>query len=159
MQALGGTEDAEIVVETRVEGDGVEVDIIDNGPGIAQDVMPQVFDPFFTTKPTGEGSGLGLGIARQIVDKHGGRVQCESRPGRTLFLRLVARFTGQSAAAISAGIGGWRRYRAAGRGCGVMLRETILCVDDEVGVLNALEQQLSSRFGHELRDCLRAVRK
>jgi signal transduction histidine kinase len=86
VQALGGQ--GEIVIETRVE-DGrrdVAVVIEDNGPGIPPDVMPRIFDPFFTTKQKGEGSGLGLGIVRQIVDKHGGQIDVSSRPGCTRFV-------------------------------------------------------------------------
>jgi signal transduction histidine kinase len=59
--------------------------VIDDGPGVPPDVLPRIFEPFFTTKPKGEGTGLGLGIARQIVAKHGGALTCESRPGRTCF--------------------------------------------------------------------------
>ena len=47
--------------------------------------VPKIFEPFVTTKPKGEGTGLGLGIARKIVEKHGGEMRCESRPGRTVF--------------------------------------------------------------------------
>ncbi len=61
------------------------VRIIDDGPGISPEVLPQIFEPFFTTKPKGEGTGLGLGIARQIIAKHSGDLRCQSRPGRTCF--------------------------------------------------------------------------
>ena len=67
------------------EIDGAIVRIIDDGPGIAPDIMPRIFEPFFTTKPKGEGTGLGLGIVSQIVSKHGGEVGCASEPGRTVF--------------------------------------------------------------------------
>jgi signal transduction histidine kinase len=83
VQALGGQ--GEIVIETRVEGGFVAVSVEDNGPGIPANVMPKIFDPFFTTKAKGEGTGLGLGIVRQIVDKHGGLIDVESHPGRTRF--------------------------------------------------------------------------
>ena len=73
------------------QGDGqgglneVAVHIIDNGPGIPEAVLPRIFEPFFTTKPKGEGTGLGLGIVKKIVDKHGGRIEVDSVPGRTCF--------------------------------------------------------------------------
>jgi signal transduction histidine kinase len=83
VQALGGK--GEIVIETRVDGTHVAVTVQDNGPGIEPDVMPRIFEPFFTTKPKGEGTGLGLGIVKQIVDKHGGRIDVTSKPGCTRF--------------------------------------------------------------------------
>ncbi len=72
-------------IETAVEDTWVVVRVIDNGPGVPAEALPQIFEPFFTTKPKGEGTGLGLGIARQIVDKHDGEIRCVSRPGRTVF--------------------------------------------------------------------------
>jgi signal transduction histidine kinase len=83
VQALGGR--GAIDIETAVADSGVVVRIIDDGPGIPGDIMPHIFEPFFTTKPKGEGTGLGLGIVKQIVDKHGGTVTCQSAPGRTCF--------------------------------------------------------------------------
>ena len=86
-QALAGK--GAITIETTVEdvrdGSWAVVRVIDDGPGVPADVLPQIFEPFFTTKPKGEGTGLGLGIARQIVDKHGGDMRCTSQPGRTVF--------------------------------------------------------------------------
>jgi signal transduction histidine kinase len=83
VQALGGRGD--IIIETRLDGPYVAITIEDNGPGIPPDVMPRIFDPFFTTKPKGEGTGLGLGIVKQIVDKHGGKIDVSSKPGCTRF--------------------------------------------------------------------------
>jgi two-component system, NtrC family, sensor kinase len=83
VQALEGK--GEITIETREEGEGVAILVIDSGPGIAEDVLPHIFEPFYTTKAKGEGTGLGLGIVRQIIAKHRGQVMCESRPGRTCF--------------------------------------------------------------------------
>jgi signal transduction histidine kinase len=83
VQAMGG--DGRIKIRTRVVDDGVSVSFTDNGPGIPDDVFPSIFEPFFTTKPRGEGTGLGLGIAKKIVDKHQGTLVCDSEPGRTRF--------------------------------------------------------------------------
>jgi signal transduction histidine kinase len=83
VQALGGQ--GEIVIETGVEDGCVAVAVEDNGPGIPPELKERIFEPFFTTKAKGEGTGLGLGIVRQIVDKHGGQIDVESRPGRTRF--------------------------------------------------------------------------
>jgi len=74
-----------IAIETTAADGWVSVRVIDDGPGVPADVMPRIFEPFFTTKPKGEGSGLGLGISRRIVAKHGGELRCESVPGRTCF--------------------------------------------------------------------------
>jgi signal transduction histidine kinase len=83
LQAMQGK--GTLSIETTAEEDHVVVRVVDDGPGVPADVLPRIFEPFFTTKPKGEGTGLGLGIARKIVDKHGGEMRCESRPGRTAF--------------------------------------------------------------------------
>jgi signal transduction histidine kinase len=72
----------------------IRVEICDDGPGIPEDVIERIFTPFFTTKPFGEGTGLGLDLAwRIVVEKHGGNISVQSRPGDTRFavcLPLVA---------------------------------------------------------------------
>ncbi|MCB1202260.1 MAG: histidine kinase [Leptospiraceae bacterium] len=61
------------------------VAIEDSGPGISEKIQSRVFDPFFTTKKPGEGTGLGLGIVRNIVSGHGGFITLYSKPGCTRF--------------------------------------------------------------------------
>jgi signal transduction histidine kinase len=61
------------------------VKFIDNGPGIPEHLRKRVFDQFFTTKPIGQGTGLGLDIARRIVRSHDGAIEFETRAGRTEF--------------------------------------------------------------------------
>jgi signal transduction histidine kinase len=58
----------------------VAVDIRDNGPGISAEHEKKLFEPFFTTKPVGEGSGLGLAVARSIVVLHRGSISISNRP-------------------------------------------------------------------------------
>ncbi|MEO8699526.1 MAG: ATP-binding protein [Kofleriaceae bacterium] len=82
-QAMGGS--GTITIETAKLDTVVAVRIIDDGPGVPEEALPRIFEAFFTTKPKGEGTGLGLGIARKIVEKHGGEMLCESEPGRTVF--------------------------------------------------------------------------
>lgn len=78
-------------IETSREGDEIVVSFTDSGPGIPELVKPKIFTPFFTTKRPGEGTGLGLDLCRRIVERHGGRIGFESRPGRTTFwVRLPA---------------------------------------------------------------------
>lgn len=77
-----------VMVRTGVRADGdVEVAVSDNGPGIAAASLPKLFDSFFTTKP--RGMGLGLSIARSIVDAHGGRIWVESEPGTGATFRFT----------------------------------------------------------------------
>jgi signal transduction histidine kinase len=74
-----------VEVTARRQGDRVVVSVIDNGPGVPPELRSRIFDPFFTTKPVGEGTGLGLDIARRLVARHDGAIDLESRPGRTEF--------------------------------------------------------------------------
>lgn len=67
----------------------LSVSITDSGPGIPDEIKERIFQPFFTTKPVGEGSGLGLDIVRKIVDKHQGKIELDSKPGRTTFRVLL----------------------------------------------------------------------
>lgn len=69
---------------SRSDG-AVLVSVVDDGPGVPDEIAARIFEPFFTTKPLGEGTGLGLDIARRLVLKHQGQIEVESRPGRTEF--------------------------------------------------------------------------
>ncbi|MEE4314962.1 MAG: ATP-binding protein, partial [Desulfofustis sp.] len=61
-------------------GDRLKISIIDDGPGIAPELLETVFDPYVTTKP--EGTGLGLALSRKIIDDHRGRLTLDSTVGQ-----------------------------------------------------------------------------
>ena len=76
----------EIILRTYEESDQVVVEIIDNGPGIPEEIQSRIFEPFFTTKPPGQGTGLGLHVTHDIIaNRHHGLLLVESKPGRTKF--------------------------------------------------------------------------
>ena len=75
----------ELTLRAVREGGFVRVFLLDNGTGIPADVLPHIFEPFYTTKQAGDGSGLGLDIAQQIIRQHDGRLEVHSQPGRTEF--------------------------------------------------------------------------
>lgn len=84
--ALDAVEDGgQVEVLVAREQQNLTVRIIDNGPGIAEEICNRIFDPFFTTKPQGHGTGLGLDIVRRLVRHNDGAIDFESRPGRTEF--------------------------------------------------------------------------
>jgi signal transduction histidine kinase len=75
-----------LVLRTRRDGDDAVVEVADEGPGIAPEVLARMWEPFFTTKPVGTGSGLGLDNVRRIVDRrHGGTVEVDTGPSGTTF--------------------------------------------------------------------------
>ena len=71
----------------------LEVCVIDNGPGVPEDLKPYLFDPFVTTKNSG--TGLGLALVAKIIGDHGGIVECDSEAGRTTFRVLLPAVEGE----------------------------------------------------------------
>jgi two-component system NtrC family sensor kinase len=71
-------------IDTRLSEDEAEIEIQvrDDGTGIAPDILPHIFEPFLTTKESGQGVGLGLAISRGIVERHNGRIAVQSELGR-----------------------------------------------------------------------------
>ncbi|MTJ48830.1 PAS domain S-box protein [Dolichospermum sp. UHCC 0259] len=74
-----------LTIETDVIDHQIIMNFTDTGKGIPEEIMSKIFEPFFTTKPPGEGSGLGLDIVKQILNKHSGQITVASKPGKTTF--------------------------------------------------------------------------
>jgi two-component system NtrC family sensor kinase len=79
--ALLNSPEAVIEVRSRIDEDYAVITVSDNGPGIPLDYQTHLFDAFFTTKPAGEGTGLGLYICKQIVERAKGTITLDSAPG------------------------------------------------------------------------------
>lgn len=82
---IGISQQQSLFEEGKRERDSILVQITDSGCGIPEEIQQRIFDPFFTTKFAGEGSGLGLDIVRRIIDRHQGKIEVESQPGKTTF--------------------------------------------------------------------------
>jgi signal transduction histidine kinase len=79
-------EQGAIEITTALVNNFIQVQITDSGSGIPPEIQSRIFEPFFTTKPVGQGSGLGLELARRIVEnRHRGNIMVESKLGRTTF--------------------------------------------------------------------------
>lgn len=138
-QAIAGTgKPGTVVVRARRWTDGVAVDVIDDGPGMTEELAAQAFEPFFTTKSEGEGTGLGLSISQGIVKEHGGRIMLATAPGKgaTFTVELPA----QSRPAQEPEVEEPRPAPAPAR-----LR--VLVVDDEPHILHYMRTTLEA-WGH-----------
>jgi nitrogen fixation/metabolism regulation signal transduction histidine kinase len=78
LEALDGTPNPVIMIETKRVGEQVALTVVDNGPGFQGGLLEQAFDPYVTSKP--KGTGLGLAIVRRIVEEHGGQVEVDNAP-------------------------------------------------------------------------------
>ena len=79
-QALAGRPGGAIAVDVERQSGWVQVSVSDNGPGVAPEIVATMFDPFVTTRSRDEASGIGLTVAREIAERHGGTLTHESRP-------------------------------------------------------------------------------
>ena len=70
-----------IDIRTDCNDKQVWIEVADNGPGIAPDILKKIFDPFFTTKDPGTGTGLGLSVSTNIIQQHGGTLEVNSTVG------------------------------------------------------------------------------
>jgi len=75
-----------LTIKTERDREFVQVTIMDDGPGIPNDIKSRIFDPFFTTKEMGKGTGMGLEVVQRIVNQHNGSIKVRSVPGKTEFI-------------------------------------------------------------------------
>jgi signal transduction histidine kinase len=76
-----GNYEPTVIVSTSKHNGKIEIKVKDNGNGMPQKVLDKIFQPFFTTKPAGQGTGLGLSLAYDIVKAHGGEIKVDSKEG------------------------------------------------------------------------------
>jgi signal transduction histidine kinase len=91
LPSKGGFKEQEptVLVSTKKINGNVEISVKDNGNGIPQNIIGKIFQPFFTTKPTGEGTGLGLSLAYDIIKAHGGMLEVETKEGGFTEFRIT----------------------------------------------------------------------
>jgi two-component system NtrC family sensor kinase len=82
LDAMKDSSKKEIHFNVRSSGKFVQIDISDTGSGIPEKNISRIFDPFFTTKSPGRGTGLGLSVSHSLVRSQGGKIICESEPGK-----------------------------------------------------------------------------
>ncbi len=85
LDAMETAEEPVLRIDLSQGKDSLTVSFTDNGTGIPEEDLPRIFDPFFTTKEIGKGTGMGLDLVHQIIQKHDGKITVESTPGNTRF--------------------------------------------------------------------------
>jgi CheY-like chemotaxis protein len=131
----------------------LELTVTDTGPGIQPEFRDRIFDPYFTTKAEGEGTGLGLAVARSIVQNHGGAIEVLDRPGQGASFRVLLPATTAVPECGHQEEDNWPRGS-----------ESILFVDDEPAIAG-WGQQILTHLGYNVigfnrsDDALEAFRK
>jgi len=130
----------------------VELEVSDNGHGMAPDVQRRIFDPFFSTRPVGEGTGLGLSICLTLVQAMGGRIEVSSAPGWGSTFRIV----------LPAQAAGWTAGASAAHAPEPALprqRRRLLLIDDEPSVGNSVSRLVRDVYEiHVVQDAREALR-
>jgi two-component system NtrC family sensor kinase len=136
----------------RLEGNRLQLEVMDDGPGIPPEIVSRIFDPFFTTKPPGVGTGLGLSIVYGIVREHGGEVAADNLTGRgaALSLELPAiHGMGFQAASKKLAAGPRPRNEATRAGAGLASStRNILIVEDEPTVAELISEVMIDEGHH-----------
>ncbi|WP_432823100.1 sensor histidine kinase [Trichloromonas sp.] len=75
-------EGLQLLLRSELEGESIRLSFVDNGPGVPDEIRSRIFEPFFTTREVGKGMGMGLTVAYDVVNRLGGTIEVQSRPGR-----------------------------------------------------------------------------
>jgi PAS domain S-box-containing protein len=126
-----------VVTDTKADGSAV-IEVSDNGPAIAPDVLPHLFDPFFSVRAQGDGIGLGLAVTHSIVSGFGGTIDVESTPARGTTFHIVLPMVPD----VSASEPPPPPVRHTER------RALVMVIDDEPSILSTIERALSNQ--HEV---------
>jgi signal transduction histidine kinase len=152
-QAVSGAVHPRIEVRASVADDKVRVGFSDNGPGVPEAVRERIFEMFFTTKSPTDGTGLGLAIARDIIERHHGKIELEAHAGAgaTFWVELptihVERGETRRGTPSSPAIKPARRKPSTPHMSALpQHRPHLLIIDDEVMILRALERELEGDF-------------
>lgn len=125
-----------LTIRTEKDGNIIRIYVIDDGPGIKQEIMDKIFEPFFTTREAGQGTGLGLSLCYGIVTAHNGRIYAQSEYGKgaTFIVELPV----ESAVAVP------QTSKSSADSEKSRLKAKILVVDDEKMVLRYISRLLTS---------------
>lgn len=96
IDAVESTKDPKIWIRTGMDGEGISIEVEDNGIGIPEGIIEKIFEPFFTTKESKKGVGLGLALCHDFVRNMGGRITVKSKPGLGTRFSLVFPVQGKS---------------------------------------------------------------
>jgi two-component system NtrC family sensor kinase len=114
----------------------LQIEVADNGPGIADAIRSRVFDPFFTTKPTGAGTGVGLAVSRGIVEAHGGSVGLAPTNGEGACFVIRLPLVRDGATSVETDVAPEAQRKPA------QIAPTVLVVDDEADIGQMLAEML-----------------
>jgi PAS domain S-box-containing protein len=127
----------------HADGEWAQLEVADNGPGVADDIRSRVFDPFFTTKPVGSGTGIGLAVSRGLVEAHGGSLSLA--PSDDEGARFVIRLPRAQDAQHLSGSADWGGARQSLR----PPARSALVVDDEPEI-GALLAEMLQKLGYRV---------
>ncbi|AKF81041.1 histidine kinase [Myxococcus fulvus 124B02] len=131
----------------------VELEVSDNGHGMAPEVQRRIFDPFFTTRPVGEGTGLGLSICLTLVQAMGGRIEVSSAQGWGSTFRVVL-------PALAVGTVAAPESPVLGNVVPLAMRKRLLLIDDEPSVGNSVSRLVRDVYEvHAVQDAREALRR